>query len=224
MEWVLEHLQFVIALVVIVVWVLNNLRRQSAGQDEPDRPDARDVRAPAQTDVDELERTRRIQEEIRRRILARQRGEPVLAPPPPLPVEPAEPPELEEPEWLEEGPRPPPAKPPPLLAGRVEQAAATTVRGMDAAAAAILEQQRLLQEQIDALRAARAVGSAAVPRLPAVYGHIENSKSEAAAVEVRRAVREDLAGRDGLRRAILLREILGQPPGLQRGPVSLPRR
>jgi hypothetical protein len=225
-EWVLDHLQFVIAIVVIVAYVLNNMRRRAGGREDVGRDETGGGAPPPVIDAEENERTRRIQEEIRRRILARQRGESGSVQPPPLPVE--EEREIEEPEWLEEGPRPQAGRPPPMpmaFPSAPREPVAEAARSMDAATVEILEQQRLLAQQLEALRAARALGSAAVPPLPAAaYTAAGSAAAAAAAAGLRRAVRADLAGRGGLRRAIILREILGEAPGLKRGPLQLPRR
>jgi hypothetical protein len=131
--------------------------------------------------------------------------------------------EEEPPEWIEEGPR---ASPPPIP-GRAGPTAfptetATPAAAQVAAMDAILEQQRLLAGQFEMVRAMKAAGSSAVPPLPEVGPGAVTST--AGGRSLRRALREDLAGSPGLRRAVLLREVLGEPPGMQRGRLNLPRR
>jgi hypothetical protein len=96
--------------------------------------------------------------------------------------------------------------------------AAAQVAAMDA----ILEQQRLLADQFEKVRAMKAAGSSAVPPLPEIGPRAGGSATGGRSL--RRVLREDLAVAHGLRRAVLLREILGEPLGMQRGRLNLPRR
>jgi hypothetical protein len=211
MEWIFDHFQLVVFAVVIVIWVL----RAIVGGNKASEESGPTPRAPAHTqDPAEAERTRQIQEEIRRRILARQRGE-TISPPTPPPVVVYEEPEREEPEereeeYLEEGPR----TPMPSAAAR---------RQADTAQAAILEQQRLLAEQLHALRAARAAGATAKPVSAFILPREASAEIAAHQRSCRRELLRDLRQPTSVRRAILLKEILGQPVALQRG-WQLPRR
>jgi len=211
MDWLFDNLRVVILVIVIAVWVLKAVAGNKG------RGDVRTGSGPATEDPAEAERTRQIQEEIRRRILARQRGE--VAPagpastPPPLPVFPAarrEDDEDNDPNYAGEGPH-------------VPMPTAAAHRQADAAQAAILEQQRLLADQLHALRMARAAGGSITPASP-----IQLSERAAARIATherscRRELLRDLQSPTSIRRAILLKEILGAPLALQRGP-QIPRR
>jgi type IV secretory pathway VirB10-like protein len=207
MEWILDNLKLVIFVIVIVVYALKAMRGQSEAGGGDAQPTRRTM--PGEEDAAEAERTRQIQEEIRRRILARQRGEEPQAAPPPLVME-------------ESQPVPPPIPVQPVPATRVEmenpyeqqEQAAQAAR-----AAAVLEQQRALEEQLRQVRLAREAAMAGVPRIAPVSTPAGSTRRGAS---VRRALRDDLAGRGSLRRAIVLREVLGEPVGLRTGP--LPRR
>lgn len=214
MNWILEHFQVVIALIVIAAWILRSI----AGAEQEERPKRSGRAAPAE-DAAEAERTRQIQEEIRRRILARQRGETVAPPnpppmpaaeaPPPMPVfvEPEEEEELLDPDYPGEGPR--------------EPMPSAARREAEAAQAAILEQQRQLAEQLRALREARSVREASSPPSRRVWAgarHATTLHRQTFRSELIRDLHEPV----GLRRAILLKEILGEPLALRRD-SPLPR-
>jgi hypothetical protein len=221
MEWIFDHLQLVIAIVVVAAWMLRGAARRASGHAEPEHHEI------GPDDPEEVERTRRIQEEIRRRILARQQGvEPppiVSRQPPPLP-DLAENAEVEKPEWGVEDSEPAPANPPHAKADAFPTEFPSPAATQTAAMAALLEQQRLLAEQFEQVRAMKLAGSTAVPPLPDHGGMGSAGANAADHRSLRRALRADLAGPPGLRRAVLLREILGEPPGMQRGRLTLPRR
>ncbi len=197
MEWILDHLQFVIAAIIIVGYLLRGLRK--TGDDEAPAPDRR--RQP-DSDPGEAERTRRIQEEIRRRILERQRGAPA-EPRPVLVFEREEEPPALRPDYR--APAPPP------IPTRMEP---------DPAMAAVLERQRALQEQLQAIRAARPADSPA-RRGARLRSSVSASRPGDGAL---RELKRDLTGAQALRKAILLREILGEPVGLRPGFPELPKR
>jgi hypothetical protein len=175
MDWLLEHPQ-VLVVVAIAIAALFQKLKQARSQEAAGRTPA--------TDPEDAARTRRIQEEIRRRIRER-RG---LAPAaPPAPVTAGDEPEFPSPPPMIEEVRPIVVEPPPVP---VADAAATS-----GYAAEYARQQQMLQ-QLRALKAAPApVGAAVaapVSRLPT-----------------------DLRHPAGLRRAIVLREILGPPLGMR---------
>lgn len=223
MNWIFDNFQLVIVAVIVVAYLVRALKNRPRA-DDAEPPDGA---PPRQTiTIDEAERTRRIQEEIRRKILARQHGSPPpLASPGDVVVlnedrETEEPEAVEEPEYTEEGPRP---RPPPLRQPFPQSAPAPVAQPMfDAGAAAMLERQRMLEEQLRLLAATRAIGVAGVSPLgmPAQI----SARDPAQRRELRRALRRDLSGHQNLRRAILLREVLGPPPGLERDLRKLPRR
>ncbi len=189
MEWLLDNLQLVIVVVIIASYVLRGLRNRSAGEEEPGE-------APEADDPGAAERTRRIQEEIRRRILERQRGAP---------------PESFEPIFVEEPEEEPPpvAIPPPMPVQR--RAPQPNAYALDSEQEAALARQSRMLEQLEDLRRARATAPTGRSATATPYRKVRPARSESS---LRAALRRDLSGPDGLRRAVLLREILGEAPGM----------
>lgn len=190
MDWILDHLQIIIAVAAAVAYWLNQRRQGQMGEgEEDDRTESpmRDFNA----DPEEAERTRRIQDEIRRKIAERAGGGPVSVPPPAV-----EPPPLFRTETVvpqREVSRP--AEPPPF----------------QATAAAILERQRQLEEQMRELAAARK----AAQRKAAAVAAQASASAPAASAHRGGSLLADLHGAHNLRRAIVLREVLGPPVGLR---------
>jgi hypothetical protein len=189
MNWVLDHLQLIIAIAGTVAWWLNQRRQAQKGGEEPPKETSFE-------DPELAERTRRIREEIQRKIEQRARGyaneQPTLPrdqlAPPPIPVA------------REVVVRAP--EPPPLLRGAA--ARLETQR-----TAEILEQQAAMVEQ---LRQAAAIKAAALRR---TQFESQLSSSGEAATVARSALTEDLRNPESLRRAFVLREILGPPVALR---------
>ncbi|MDD2764593.1 MAG: hypothetical protein PHE83_11525 [Opitutaceae bacterium] len=181
MEWILDHVQVLFAIAIAVVAILQKLRRS--------RAEGTTDEAPA-VDPQEAERTRRIQEEIRRRIMER-RG---LAPAAPAPPEAAEEaPEILPPPMVEEG-RPFVLEPPlPVM----------EVTAVPDRAAELVRQQQMLQQLRES--------ESARPKRPAVVTATDGSPASAP----ENGLPADLRRPAGLRRAVILREILGPPVGLQ---------
>jgi len=183
MDWVLDHLQILIFVAIAGAAVLQRFKK-ATGQAESGS--AKPV------DPEEEARTRRIQEEIRRRILER-RGLAPAAPP-----------------VGERAPQPAsfPAAPPLIEAVRqfrVEPPAEAAAPSLEAQrAAAELKRQQELAERIRALESSRRVRATVAA---------ESAASAMAAAADRPL--PDLRNHAGLRRAILLREILGPPVGLR---------
>ncbi len=191
MGWILEHLQLIIVVAGAVAYWLNQRKREKEGQeadyDGDGKPEFRGPVAPNADAMEEAERTRRIQEEIRRKILERRSG----GVPVPAPVE-----EYREvPEWQGEGPRPRTVVAPPPLDESV------------------LARQRALQEQLDALEAKRAAtrarSAAAFPSAP------PSIRSAGMTTKETRPLVVALRNPTSLRQAIVLREVLGPPVGLR---------
>ncbi len=188
MKWVLDHLQLIIAAAGAVAWWLNQ-RRQAQAADEP-KPH------PEVTfdDPELAERTRRIREEIQRKIEERARAytqpQPTIA-------------------------RPEPVAPPPIIREVVRRQvearpfSAATAHLEAERTAEILEQQATLAEK---LRQATEMKAAALRR---VQYENQISSGDQAAVVARGALSEDLRNPDALRRAFILREILGPPVALR---------
>ena len=188
MDWVSEHLQLIIAIAGAVAWWLNQRTKPEAGTEEPN-PDK------GFEDPELAERTRRIREEIQRKIEQRARGYPSaheVAPPEPVVI----PPVMREVVRREPG------------APTLSRAAQSHVDAQRTAE--ILEQQAALMEQ---LRQAQEMKSAALRRTQ--FETEVASKEEAAVAAVRNALGEDLRNAAALRRAFILREVLGPPVALR---------
>ena len=90
MDWISEHLlQIIIALAAAIAAYLNNRKKEKGGEpadyDGDGIPDNRPGQFDSQRmDLDEAERTRRVQEEIRRKIAERRAGGGQPVEPPPL--------------------------------------------------------------------------------------------------------------------------------------------
>ena len=157
------------------------------------------------TDDEMAERTRRIQEEIRRKIEERQGRA----------SRPAVFDEAEEEEENVEGPR---TVPPPLPSSRPVLVSAEEAPGA-AELERVMEQQRRYAEQLDRLAAAERASQAATPgATPLTMAAYEQSARAQAALPITRQGDRILAGlhdREALRRAIVLREVLGAPKALQ---------
>lgn len=205
MNWILEHFQVVVVIASAFAWWLSQ-RREQAGNDD-DTPADRPGREPI--DSDELERTRRVQEEIRRKIAERRggtgapaRSEPVLTPrqgderPSPEATTPPIPPILRE--LLGMPPEPPPM-PPPMPREEPNP---------------VLERHRRMEAEIRELEQTQREAEAMAARV----------RVAPAAARPVRAAADALGDEDWLatlrdqrsaRRAVLLREILGKPVGLR---------
>lgn len=190
MNWLLDHLQLVIAAAGGLAWWLNQRKRAQAEQENGAPP------AEATFDDPELaERTRRIREDIQRKIEQRGRahsqpewGEsaPEVAIPPPLMREPAR----------------RPVEPPPLARPAAAHYEAQRT-------AEILEQQAALSER---LHQASEMKAAALRR-----AQYEDEISDHVPVPsvARSALTDDLRDPAALRRAFILREIIGPPVALR---------
>jgi len=220
LDWLLERIGLVIFVVVFLVQILRGLlqARRAAPPPSTSKPDA----------LEEERRVQDIQAEIRRRIAERRGGAAPAAPAaapeapvareaapgaPPAPEAPAADPfepmrrmmrdfeeQAREMERKISGEEPAAAAPPPPLA---PVPAAARVRSEE------LERQRVLAEQLAALEAERA----------AVRRRAEEAAAPVPArgMAVRGSVRlvEELRDPGALRRAVLLREVLGTPVGLR---------
>jgi hypothetical protein len=182
MDWLLNHPQALFAVAIVVVAILQKLKQA--------RPQETAGETPAR-EGQEAERTRRIQEEIRRRILER-RG--LMPAPPPASDTVEEAPEFPEPPPMFEEVRPVMVEPP--------------FQVMDAAAAPgysrELERQQQMLARLRALETAR----------PAHAG-IAPATGEAPVSAAANRLPADLRTPAGLRRAVVLREILGPPVGMR---------
>jgi hypothetical protein len=222
MQWVFEHIQIIIVVAAIIASWVTNLRKnqqQRGGGSAPDNPFDGDVESAPTEDAEDL--TRRIQEEIRRKI-AERRGEASSPAPAPFQPEPSSPLRDE----------PPPLRPVPALAetatpkpGEIERDARQRqlreeLRRQAAERAAppplpfeneteeadaALARQRELAERLAALELAREqIRATAVA-----------ATGESVAAMGSASLRHELRDPRALRRAFVLREILGPPVALR---------
>ena len=181
MDWILNHLQFVLAVAGALAYWLNE-RRKAGHEEAPPPPGSKTF-----TDPDLAERTRKIREEIQRKIEQRARD---YTKPQPV-VLPAEPPAL-----------------PPVI--REVVAARSSGRLEAQRQAEILEEQAAMMEK---LREAEVMKTAAGKRQEfetATADHGPGLRTQARATVV-----ADLRSPDALRRAFILREVLGPPVSLR---------
>jgi hypothetical protein len=190
MDWIFDHLQLVIAAAGAIAWWLNQRRKGGAEGDETEP-------RPQETTFDDpelAERTRKIREEIQRKIAERARGYPNEQPTLPLEV---------------------PEEPPLVREVVVTQAPPMPRRGLTALEAQrqaeILEEQASLAER---LKEAEQMKLAAQKR--ARYEASTTDHAGAARSLSRSTVLDDLRDPAALRRAFILREVLGPPVALRR--------
>lgn len=201
-EWILDNLFVVFIIAGVLAQLLQAIRKKGQGDEEDVPPVPRHGEF---EDPELAERTRRIREDIQRRIAERQRGgAPAPVAPNPYETEPAgyeEPPPLVR-EVVVERPAPPPL--------RVPAPAGYGSRMEAHRAAEILEQQAALA---DRLRQAEEMKAAALRR--AAFEAKTDSPQAKQRQQRRGALLQDLRNPDALRRAFVLREVLGPPVGLR---------
>jgi len=187
-RWLLENPQILFVIAGAIAYWLNERRKLKETKREAEQELAREP-----TDDEMAERTRRIQEEIRRKIEERQGRIPQ---PPPL--------------FEEENVEGPASLPPPLPQLRPVLVSTEETPGA-AELERVMEQQRRYAEQLRQLENSSRNAPTEVTMAPAA------SFAAATPAPVRRGLDllPALHDRAALRRAILLREILGPAKGLQ---------
>jgi len=213
MSWILDNLQLVLVVGGVIAYWINQRAREKAGQDadydQDGIPDNRPSR-PSQTreltpssrdgeDPEQTERVRRIQEEIRRKI-AERRGQPA---PPSLPVPDAEPSYNPYDPVFREEPESIPSQSRREVMAQEDDSAA-------------LNRQRELAEQLEQLEE-RKLEFRRQAQAAAKIGTLEAAHSYALASTYgeRKHLAVELRNPLALRRAMVLREILGTPVGLR---------
>ncbi|MFA6961050.1 MAG: hypothetical protein WC205_09885 [Opitutaceae bacterium] len=196
MDWILDHLQIVIAIAGAIAYWLNARSKANAGEADGDGTpggslhDGRTQTSEPARRIDYDDNMRRLQEEIRRKIAERQAGAG-------RPVQPSA--SVQSQSQSQSQPR---AQ---VAARRVET---------ERADAAVLERQRMLAEQLAALKAQRAeAGRAAKSAMwtPQPAASLETAAARSDDVHWLK----ELRGARSLRKAIVLREVLGTPVGLR---------
>lgn len=206
-KWIFEHFGVAIVVIVFLSQMVRAVLQARKVAEKRDRSGG---------DVDAERRVREVQEQIRRQIAAR-RGQlmpdapPVLSPESPAraPVPRAETTQMPEPfggplgrmlEELQRRAQPPPQPPPPVVAHRGH--------------AAELERQERMAAELKAIQDAEALA-----RRRAAHVAAEKEAEAQAEPALRSAAHDRLLGdlRDpqSLRRAIVIREVLGTPVGLR---------
>ncbi|HXB01408.1 MAG TPA: hypothetical protein VNV15_01155 [Opitutaceae bacterium] len=195
MDWILNHL-FIVVFVAIGVANMLAKAKKAGAQQRPPQP------ARSSVDPDTAERTRRVQEEIRRKIAERSGRLP--ASPPPMNSSPS-------------------AGPPARnifqeLARQMAEAKRTAEMQQRAQAAAEARAQQRMEDEQKSRELAEAGQLAEAQR--ALQGQPETMATAVAysgtpATSARDRLLADLRAPDSLRRAWVLREILGEPVGLR---------
>lgn len=197
MDWILDHLQIIIAIAGAIAYWLNARKKEKAGEPadydgdgqpdtlQQDRRSLREQTDPAEQD----DNTRRVQDEIRRLIAERNRSEGRSEAPVPGP--------------------PPLRRREPELAPYAEEARREET---ERESAAVLERQRGLADQFAALQARRAE---ATREAKAVWTATPDAPSSSASAGREVTLLRELRNARSLRKAIVLREVLGTPVGLR---------
>ncbi len=191
MDWIFNNIEKLFPVIIFLLYALSAWRKRSSNEGEQSTEDPK-----------ESERVRRIQEEIRRKIIARQQGNS-------LPAE-ARP-------QLVEVERSVPASPPPVVPAEVHRPY-------------FVEKQRVRQEELkEKLRVAQAARKETARAVEVARKESKDSRwsqhvtgQRETGGSLRSLLQNDLRQNSGLKRAFLLKEILGPPVGAEMG--SLPRK
>ena len=230
MDWIKDNLQLILAIAGAIAYWLNARKKEQAGEpadyDGDGEPDTRPQSGRSLHEQDETslhdENTRRIQDEIRRKIAERQGGgglRPIAEAeslPPSLPVSRGGAPAQAPVPVARQQPAPPP------VVRRREVASPyamdeTRRATVEREAAAVLESQRALAEQLAVLNQRRAeTGRTA----RAMRENVELATAAASAAGQARisddaSLLSDLRNARSLRKAIVMREVLGTPVALR---------
>ena len=200
MDWIFQHLWVVVVIAGLVAKVLQAAKGRSGGADgQPPAPPKEFEFG----DPDLAERTRKIREEIRRKIEER-RGQPAS---PATPT--ALPPSAAPVQWSSEEASPPPVATLPEVVREVMQR--RDERASQPGAEIRFEEER--EALAGQLRVAAEMKSSVERRV--TFEQSIEDKAPAALAAGRVALQEDLRSPAALRRAIILREVLGPPLALR---------
>jgi hypothetical protein len=199
MDWILEHLQIVIAIAGAIAYWLNARNKEKAGEEAdydgdgvPDSPLRRKTEAPPLPPqrIDYDENMRRLREEIRRKVAERQGQAAGRALPEIPPVMPAAQ------DW------------------RREQADARRAE-TERESAAVLERQKALADQLAALKTQRQEAAQAANAATWATQAVSLPGGGARTSDHDTEWLRELRNTRSLKKAIVLREVLGTPVGLQ---------
>ncbi len=202
MTWIFDHFGLVVFVFVAFSFLRAMMRASRLSSEHKAQGD----------ETEEQKRVREIQERIRRKVAERRGGGAGNSPPPPV---------LAEARGLL---RPSPVPPLDPFGGPMRRLLVELERKAEAppvasaaptpGEAAILERQRRLGEQLRALEEARVLAQRRAAEVTAA-ATIEAESAMGVRTAAREALLADLSDPAGLRRAFLLREVLGAPVGLR---------
>ncbi len=193
MDWIFQNIETFFPIIILLLYALSAWRKRSPNEEE-ESPE----------DPQEAERVRRIQEEIRRKIIARQQGKSLPAEVEPRSVE------------GKQAPVPPPM--PPVVPTEVHR---PTLVSEDRSSRLEKMEERLKKAQAARAETARALE---VSQRKSKIEHRREKAPEKKETNgsLRSLLQNDLRQNSGLKRAFLLKEILGPPLGMEMG--QLPRK
>jgi hypothetical protein len=205
MDWLTEHLDMVLPIALVLLFLFQRMFTREEGEGAPPT---------AETDED----ARRIQEEIRRKIIARQRGEDV-AEPPAFPGEQRQepPPRPATFPRRQEGPPPVRRQTPSSFPGAQRRTEPPPVRQPQESSFQVRDLQGELQAQRERLRQSQQAKEEAMQRTGSAQplrrsDRVPTRQMHSVLVN---QVREDLSTAENLKRAFLLKEIVDRPVGLR---------
>jgi hypothetical protein len=200
LQWVLDNLFTVLIIAGVLAQMIQAVKGRKGGDDDAG-PTVEPPKEVEFEDPELAERTRRIREDIRRKIAQRQSGgAPEAEPEPELAPEPSaydEPPPVVREVAVDR-----PAPPPPVMVASSRFDAQRQ--------AEVLEQQAAMMDQVRQLEEMKAAA-----QRRAAFEASTVSPAAAARTKARGALIDDLRDPVALRRAFVLREVLGPPVGLR---------
>lgn len=194
MDWLFDNLGKLAPIVIFLLYMISSMKRGDQEEEAPD-PEA-------------AERARKIQEEIRRKILERQRGgaEPTGRPP-------AQPDVIEETIFFDDEPEPMRAPPAPLRPNPVELREEREEAPASVAVDPYVAKRREIEAQLEESKKQR---EAALAKAKSVAkGEIRSAPQPIESSEIRDRLKGSLDDRDSLKTAVLLKEVLDAPVGMR---------
>jgi hypothetical protein len=217
MNWINEHLQVILTVAGVIAYWLTQRRSAEAEKAEAEKEAAERRAQPtslAEAEAADESRAERVREEIRRKIAARRSGGEPVAPERPAPVEtedrPFQLPPLMRPLSAPVDTFGGPARPPVRRVEAVRPVEPPVLRSSESMAASLARQEELA-EKLRELTEQRAIAERRA-KTAAVSAAVETRRQEdARPIDAQ----GDLKDPRSLRRAIILREVLGPPVALR---------